>query len=196
MMKKVSILFVFTFLISCTPFNIIHDKFDKSILIKLVKISNDFEQLDGKLVIDEIVFLKEYNAGKVSDTKLFCKFEGENGEIFEGKNIELNLDGVIYKLNLIESRLGNYEKIISFSSTSYTLLGAFTYSDTSRSNVHVIVTESILPKNIQELITKSKSLMIRIYTKNIDGISKNTFETIDFTLKDIKKFINYNYQNK
>jgi len=185
------ILILSLFLISCSSVKVIKDNFDNSTLIKLEETNIDFISLDGNLQIEKIIFSKEYKDRKYSDIKLFCKFEGRNGEFLEGNTLELNADGTIYKLNLIESRFGSNEKVSSTSVILFTRIGAFTFSDSTRSNIHIIAIEAILPKDVQDAIIKSKSIMLRIYTRSIDGISKNTFETYPRTIDNLKDFIKF-----
>jgi len=50
--------------------------------------------------------------------------------------------------------------------------------------------ETGLSKEIQNAILKSKSIMLRVYTKSIDGISQNIFHDNRSAIDDIKEFIN------
>lgn len=71
----------------------------------------------------------------------------------------------------------------------FTRIGAFTFADSTRSSVHVIAMELTLSKEIQEAILAAREIMIRVITKNIDGILKNTYRFRSQAIKDIKKFI-------
>lgn len=190
-MKYLLMISIPLLLMSCSSVQVINDKFDNSTLVKLESNDLSFVRIDGQITLKKLIFSKTNNSGSLSDIKLFCKFEGHEGQLLEGNTIELNTDGIIHKINLLEARLGSYEEETSNSLSIFKRIGAFTFSDSTRSNVNVIAMESILSNDVQEAISRSKSLMLRIYTKNIDGISKNTFEASAQILRDMKKFIKY-----
>jgi hypothetical protein len=192
MLKLLAVVAVISITISCSTIKVIHDEFDNSNLAKLElseKYVRKFERLDGEIQIDRIVFSKNYIPGKSSDIQLFSKFEGYQGEQFHGDTIELNTNGIIRKLELSASRQDNYEEITGTSVTVFTRLAPFTFSDATRSKINIIVLECLLSKDVQEAILNAKSMMLRVYTENIDGISKNTFKLYPDTLRNIKKFI-------
>jgi len=101
-MKRISIFILsLLFLTNCSSVERIHSPFDNSTFIKLDLDWGDFYLMFGNIKIVKIIFSKEFKDGNVSMPKLFCKFEGRNGEFLEGDVIELNIDGVIYKLFLV-----------------------------------------------------------------------------------------------
>jgi hypothetical protein len=197
MLKLLAVVSIVSITISCSHVNVIHDQFDNSNLVKLEFngafswTSFGFDTLNGSIKIDRIVFSKNYVLEKLSDIRLFCKFEGNQGEIFYGDTIEINIDGSILKQNLLASRQGSYEETTGTSSTVFTRRAAYTFSDATRSKVDIIVLECILSKDVQEAILNAKSMMLRVYTENIDGISKNTFRAESDSLKGIKEFIRF-----
>ncbi|MBE3141231.1 MAG: hypothetical protein IMZ53_11715 [Thermoplasmata archaeon] len=173
----------------------VRDEFDNSASVKL-EISNTdeyigFNRLDGKIKIVKILFTKDYDSKIFSDINLFCKFEGNRGELFEGNFIELNTDGNIHQLNLTEARIDQYERETGTSLTLFTRIGPFTFSDSTRTNVNIIAMDLILSGGIQEAILGSKKVMLRILTKNIDGVSKNTFNFRSKSLSDLKQIIKF-----
>lgn len=195
-MKKICPVFFLIFSIGCSAVQVINDKFDNSTLIKLERDQRDFIQQAGNVEINTMILSREYKAGiNKAPVKLFFKFEGRQGEVLEGNTIEIKTDDIIHKCKLIEKRSEVYEKAISSSSTSYTWIGAFTYTDSTRSNINVIAIESILSPEVIKAMDNAKSISFRILTKNIDGISKNTYTVVDFLVGDIKDFINYNLTN-
>jgi hypothetical protein len=175
---------------NCSSVERVHNEFDNSIYFKLVQDENEFYRMYGNILLSSIKFSKEFKDGKMSVPRLFCKFEGRNGEYVEGNTIELNIDGAIYKLTLDESRLAQYEKISSSSYTLFTRLGAFTFSDASKENIHILAMETYLTPDIVGALLKSKSIMVRVYTKNIDGVAQNIFHDTRAAVDDIKEFIN------
>jgi len=179
---------------NCSSVQQIYNEFDSSINIKLEQNQEDYNRINGKIKIDKIIFTKKFKDGQESIPRLFCKFEGRNGEYLEGKTIELKLDGMIYELSLDESRLAQYGKITSSPHTLLTRVGAFTFSNSSKDNITILAMETTLSKEILEAILDSKILMLRVFTKNIDGISQNIFRNHEYSsggaLRDIKEFIN------
>lgn len=192
-MKLSSVICIVLLIVSCSPVKVVTDKFDNSASVKLdLKGGPDygnFKTLYGNLKIVRILFRKDYNSGLFSDINLFCKFEGYQGELFDGDAIELNTDGKIHSLKLTEARLGEYEQELGGSITMFTRIGAFTFADSTRSNVHIIVMEMPLSKGIQEAILAAKKIMIRIFTKNIDGNLKNGFAFRRLAVANLKRFI-------
>jgi len=120
--------------------------------------------------VARILFQKDSASKPLSDIFLFCKFVGHHGEVFEGDSIELNIDGNIFSLEPMETRTGEAEVATGTSATVLTKFGAFTYSDASKANIHVIALDLTLSKEIQEAMLDSEKIMIRILTKNIDGV--------------------------
>ena len=192
-MKQLLFILLVSFFISCSSVKVVRDEFDNSASIKLeIKDTdehNGFNRLDGNIKIVKILFTKNYDSKILSDINLFCKFEGYRGELFEGNFIELNTDGKIHQLNLTETRIAQYERETGASLTIFTRIGPFTFSDSSRANINIIAMELILSGGIQEAILGSKKAMLRILTKNIDGVSKNTFIFRSKSLSDLKKII-------
>jgi len=186
-MKYLPIFFLtLSLFIGCSSVDVVKDKFDNSISIKLEEHEKELFRLDGRLRIDKVIFSKEYQDEKFSDSKIFFKFVGFHGEVLEGNTIELNVGGTIFKIPLLESRMDD----LTQERGTYTRIGNYTYSNSTNSQ-NIIVMEAVLPKNVQDDILKSKSLMMRLYTKNIDGIAKNIFEYTSSTVSEIKEFINY-----
>jgi len=192
-MKQLLFILFVSFFISCSSVKVVRDEFDNSASIKLeIKDTdehNGFNRLDGNIKIVKILFTKNYDSKIFSNINLFCKFEGYRGELFEGNFIELNTDGKIHQLNLTETRIAQYERETGASLTIFTRIGPFTFSDSSRANINIIAMELILSGGIQEAILGSKKAMLRILTKNIDGVSKNTFIFRSKSLSDLKKII-------
>lgn len=190
-MKQLSIFSILLLLVSCSFTKVVHDKFDQTseIRLKLKGSPYFFKTLDGEIKIIEINFSKGSESKLFSDINMFCKFEGFNGEMLEGETIEISMDGEIFKLPLREARFGDYEIETGTAVTMFTRLGPFTFSDSVRSNIHIIVMEMTISKEIQEAILASKKIMIRILTRNIDGISKNTFRYKSIAVSNLKKFI-------
>ena len=195
-MKQLLPILLASLFISCSSVKVVRDEFDNSASVKL-EISdsdeyNGFARLDGKIKIVKFLFTKDYDSEIFSDINLFCKFEGYRGELFEGNFIELNTDGKIHQLDLTEVRIDQYEREAGASLTIFTRIGPFTFSDSTRANINIIAMELILSGGIQEAILGSKKVMLRILTKNIDGVSKNTFKFRSKSLSDLKKIITNN----
>lgn len=192
-MKKFAALFVFALSIACSQVKVVHDEFDNSSVVSLdVKEFYDdrgMSPVDGQLEVARILFQKDSASKPLSDISLFCKFVGSHGEIFEGDSLELNIDGSIYSLEPKETRAGAAEIETGSSRTVFTRLGAFTFSDAKKANIHVIALDLTLSKEIQEALLASEKIMIRILTKNIDGLLKNTFKFKKKSVSDIKNFI-------
>lgn len=181
------ILCLLIFTISCSSVNVIQDKFDNSRQFKIERSAGDFIRIDGEINIDIIILSKEFKNGTISNPKLFCKFECRNNEVFNGDSIELNIDSKIYKIAISENRLGKNQTIYH----NYTQIGGFTFGSTEVTGLNIIVIEANINIEIQNALKNSKSMMLRIYTNNIDGISKNTFEAQEYTIKAIKELIQY-----
>jgi len=190
-MKKLNLLLlVIIIFYGCSPIQIKKDVFDNSYSIKLDdNYLSKYLRLDGELDVETILFSKEYKKGKMSEPIIFLKFIGYNGDILEGNSIEINLDGKIYKIQILESRFAQYVKIQTSGYTNYTYLGSFTFADTTRTNVNILAFEAPLNNEIRNEILKSNTFMIRFYTKNINGVSKNVFQSNSPEIKDIKEFV-------
>lgn len=168
--------------------SVVKDNFDNSVLIKIDENEGAFERINGNINFIRMMMSRELKDGvKNPPSKLFCKFEGYNGEKFDGDVIEVKVDKIIYKLKLTEARSG--ERTEQFA--TMTRIGNFTFADSTRTNVTIIAMETILDQNILNSMSNAKSITFRIMTKNIDGLSKNTFECLDYTIRAIKSFSNY-----
>jgi hypothetical protein len=187
-MKNFILLLILLSFISCSSLVEIKDTFDNSQSINLPMEKYEFVITSGTLHIVYFYLSREFKAGgNNAIAKLNCKLEGYNGEIIEGNYIEMKIDDVIYKMMLNESRFGAKEKI----SSSYAQIGAFTFSDTTRTNVNIIAMESIITKDVLDALRNARSITFRILTKNIDGITKNTFRYKPYYQDDLIKFIDY-----
>lgn len=191
-MKKLFLYLMVSFFIGCSSVSVINDSFDNSQLVKLVIERNEFIPISGDLRIDHFVLSKEYKAGSnIAKTKLFCKFEGYEGQVLEGNTIEIKTDNVIHNLKLNETRLGVVENISTSSATTFNWIGAYTYTDVSRSNVNIIVMETAVSNQVLEAMKNAKNITFRVLAKNIDGIKKNTFRYAPYSSNSIKDFVNY-----
>jgi hypothetical protein len=190
-MKKYLLLLIFCMLFfSCSPLQVEEDAFDNSVSIKFHD-NVHYSRLAGELRLITIIFSKELKANKLTTPKLFIKFEGEKGETFEGKSIEIHLDGKIFTLPLLESRFAQNVSQQTSGYTNYSFLGSFTYLDTTRTNTNIIAFDVLLNNDMLEQFLKSSHFMIRFLTKNIDGVSKNVFERGSLKDESIKEFIKY-----
>lgn len=191
-MKKIFLFFILMFFIGCSSLTVINDSFDNSHWIYLPMDRGEFIDLSGEIEIVLFYLSKEFKKDStIATAKLSCKFEGYKGEMLEGNTIEVKTDDVIHKLKLNESRFGVKEKTATSSSTTFTWIGAFTYTDTTRSNVNIIAMETVLTKEVLGAMKNAKSISFRILTKNIDGVSKNTFKYKPYVSSDLKEFVDY-----
>jgi len=187
-MDKLCLLLILFAFAGCSV-SIVKDSFDNSTVIKLEREINDFDKLSGTIELVKMVFTKEDKPNnKINPVKIFCKFEGNNKEVLDGKTIEVKVDDKIYLLKLLEAR---FDKNSQTSTSSVTIIDGFTTSDSEDTSIHYIAVESILSQEVIEAMKNAKSIMFRITTKNIDGVAKNTFKCASYTVNDIKKFINY-----
>ncbi len=190
-MKYIFTIFILCFFTGCA-ISVIKDNFDGSNLIKLERDITDFNIISGTLEIVYINFTREQKANKtIGPLTLYCKFEGEKGEVLEGKEIEVKVDNKIFRLKLNEARL---QKNDQTSTIAVTIIDGFTVADSENTSIHYIATESTVSKEITDAMKVAESITFRIMTKNIDGVAKNTFECSSSTVNKIKDLINYQFE--
>ena len=97
-------------------------------------------------------------------------------------------------MHLLASREGSY----TTKSAVYKRIAHYTFANQYEKKTNIIVLEAQLQPDIQKRIIDSKKVMIRIYSKNLDGVHETLliYSKSDFTFVKLKGFLMYPQEYK